>query len=52
MLDCEGILGLIEIFEDDFFIYLVLEYQESGSLLDYLKENGKSNEDQAKTIII
>ena len=31
--DCDGVLQLLEIYEDDDFVYLVLEYQKSGTLL-------------------
>ena len=30
---CDGALRLLEIFEDDLFVYIVLEYQKMGSLL-------------------
>jgi hypothetical protein len=33
IVDCDGVMQLLEIFEDDQFIYLVLEYQKQGSLL-------------------
>ena len=43
--DCEGILRLLEIFEDEHKVYLVLEYQESGCLLEHIADNGKSSEE-------
>ena len=30
--ECSGILQLHEIFEDDIFVFLVLDYQTSGTL--------------------
>lgn len=32
--DCDGILHMLEIYEDEFYVYLVLEYQQDGSLLN------------------
>ena len=32
--ECGGVLHLLEIYEDENFIYLVLEYQAEGSLLN------------------
>ena len=34
--ECNGVLQMREIFEDEQFIYLVLDYQSGGSLLDHL----------------
>jgi serine/threonine protein kinase len=36
--ECEGILRLIEIYEDNQYVYLVLEYQRQGSLLGKLTQ--------------
>jgi hypothetical protein len=33
---CDGTLRLIEIFEDDLFVYIVLEFQKMGSLLEQI----------------
>ena len=33
--DCEGILQLRELYEDDSFVYIVLDYQRGGSLLEH-----------------
>jgi len=33
--DCDGILSLRELYEDDLFVYLVLDYQDGGSLLEH-----------------
>ena len=33
--DCDGILSLRELYEDDLFIYIVLDYQQGGSLLEH-----------------
>jgi serine/threonine protein kinase len=42
--DCEGILQLYSLYEDDHFLYLVLDYQASGSLLDHLLKKEKFSE--------
>ena len=31
--ECDSLLRLLEIYEDEFFVYMVLEYQQQGSLL-------------------
>lgn len=31
--ECDSLLRLLEVFEDEDFVYLVLEYQKQGSLL-------------------
>ena len=31
--DCDGVLQLLEIYEDDDFVYLVVEYHKYGILL-------------------
>ncbi len=49
--DCDGILQLLELFEDDNFAYLILEYQEGGSLLDHVISREKFNETQSKIIM-
>lgn len=49
--DCDGILHLLEIFEDEEFVYLTLEYQAEGSLLNEILEKSKITEDNAKLIM-
>ena len=34
---CDGVLQLRELYEDDENVYLVLDYQEGGSLLDHIE---------------
>jgi serine/threonine protein kinase len=34
--DCDGILQLRELFEDENFVYLILDFQKGGSLLDHV----------------
>jgi serine/threonine protein kinase len=42
---CEGLLSLLEIYEEEAFVQLVLEYQEGGTLHDHIKNVGKFKED-------
>lgn len=49
--ECDSILQLIEIFEDDVFVYLVLEYQQQGSLLGQILKNKEFTEKQVKVIM-
>jgi|LauGreDrversion4_2_1035121.scaffolds.fasta_scaffold548684_2 hypothetical protein len=49
--DCDGVLSLLEIYEDSEFIQLVLEYQEGGTLHDYIKTHGKFHEMQARIVM-
>ncbi len=35
---CVNVLRLLQIFEDNTFIFLVLEYQPKGSLLDMIED--------------
>jgi serine/threonine protein kinase len=44
-------LGLREIYEDDEFICLVLDFQEGGSLMDHLENNASNSESEIKIII-
>jgi serine/threonine protein kinase len=44
-------LGLREIYEDDEFMCLVLDFQEGGSLMDHLENNGTNSESEVKIII-
>jgi serine/threonine protein kinase len=49
--DCEGILQLRGLYEDNLFVYLVLDYQPGGSLLDHILKKEKFTEHQARLII-
>ena len=44
-------LGLQEIYEDTDFMYLILDFQESGTLLNQIYDIGKFSESQAKIIM-
>ncbi len=44
-------MGLREIYEDDEFICLVLDFQEGGSLMDHLENNASNSESEIKIII-
>ena len=48
---CDGALRLLEIFEDDFYIYMVLEYQSMGSLLNQIMIKTRFNEKETKIIM-
>jgi len=37
---CDGMLGLHEIYEDNEYVFLVLDYQEGGTLLEKIQEKG------------
>ena len=49
--ECDGILQLLELYEDEEYVYLVLDFQEEGSLLDYIQKNKQLTENQTKVII-
>ena len=49
--ECDGILHLLEIFEDDNFVCLVLEYQSEGSLLSEILKGSKLAENQVCMIM-
>ena len=49
--ECEGILRLIEIYEDNQYVYLVLEYQRQGSLLGKLTQTQVIDEQKSKFIM-
>jgi serine/threonine protein kinase len=48
---CMNILQLIEIYEDDHFLYLVLEYQIEGTLLNIINDQLVMSENEAKGIL-
>lgn len=47
----EGILKLREIFMDSAFVYLILDYQEKGSILGQILGDVKFTEHQTKMIM-
>ena len=51
IMDCDGVMQLLEIFEDDQFIYLVLEYQQQGSLLKQIMNMKRLSEKQSNVVI-
>jgi serine/threonine protein kinase len=48
---CDGALRLIEIFEDDLFVYIVLEFQKMGSLLGQIMQRQMFTEKETKVIM-
>ena len=44
-------MRLLHLFEDENYIYIVLEYQPNGTLLKTLKSNQKFNEPDVRVII-
>lgn len=48
---CENMLRLLQIFEDAYHIYLVLEYQPKGTLLDMIEDSNNIPEDTTRTIM-
>lgn len=48
---CDGALRLLELYEDDLFIYMVLEYQQMGSLLSQIMNKKKFSEKETKVIM-
>ena len=47
-----NIIGLLEIYEDTKNFYLIMEFAEKGTLLDYVNNNGKLTEDEARKFFI
>lgn len=50
-MDCDGVLQLLEIYEDEEYVYLVLEYQKQGSLLKQIMDLKSLNEKQSKVVM-
>jgi serine/threonine protein kinase len=48
---CDNILQLLEIFEDFEFVYLVLEYQPKGTLLDLIEQKDYISETTTRVIL-
>jgi serine/threonine protein kinase len=49
---CEGVVELKEIYEDASYIYLVLEFQASGSLLKLLLKERNFSENETRIIML
>lgn len=49
---CDTVLGLQEVFIDTYFIYLMLDYQEHGSLLSKIIAKQQFTESQTKLIMM
>ena len=47
-----GIVGLIEILQDDTNYYLIMEFCPNGELFQYIVDKKKLSEDEAKTLIL
>ena len=47
-----NIIKLLEVFENDKYVFFVMEYASNGDLLDYLKKKTILNENDAKFIFI
>ena len=48
---CVSVVRLLQIFEDDDNIYMVLEYQPNGTLLRTLKSNQQFKEPDVRVIM-
>ena len=48
---CENILKLFRLYEDETSMYLVLEYQSGGSLMDLIKKKHNWQEKDLRTIM-
>lgn len=46
-----NIIKLLEVFETDNSIYMIMDHLEGGSLLDYLRKEGKLQEGVVKNIL-
>lgn len=51
LLNNHNIIKLLEVFETDNSIYMIMDHLEGGSLLDYLRKEGKLQEGVAKNIL-
>ncbi|EAS00939.2 Serine/Threonine kinase domain protein (macronuclear) [Tetrahymena thermophila SB210] len=49
-LDHPNIVKILKRFEDNEYVYMMLEYCPGGSLFDYVKSKGRLNEDEARDI--
>ena len=50
--ECDGVLQLLELYEDEDFTFLVLEYQSKGSLLKEVMNKKSLTEKHSKGIIM
>ena len=51
MLNHQNIINLLEIFETENSIYMIMDLLQGGSLLDYLRKEGKLSESVVKNIL-
>lgn len=49
--NCDGALRLLSLYEDDLFVYIVLEYQKLGSLLNQIMTRQMFTEKETKVIM-
>jgi serine/threonine protein kinase len=49
LLDCVNVTKLMEIYEDQNSVFLVLEYQSGGTLLKYIIDNKRMTESLTRT---
>lgn len=52
MMDSFHIIRLLEVFENDTYIFFVMEYADKGDLLGYVRRKGPLSEEQARDIIV
>lgn len=48
---CEGVIKVLELFEDEQFVYMVLEYQKQGTLLQQILQKQRFSEKESKVIM-
>lgn len=51
LLNHQNIINLLEVFETDNSIYMIMDLLQGGSLLDYLRKEGKLSESVVKNIL-
>lgn len=52
MMDSFQIIRLLEVFENDTYIFFVMEYADKGDLLGYVRKKGPLTEPQARDIVV
>lgn len=52
MMDSFHIIRLLEVFENDTYIFFVMEYADKGDLLGYVRKRGPLTEPQARDIVV
>lgn len=48
---CDAVLQMLELFEDNQLVYIVLEYQSQGTLLQQIMKKQSFDEKQSKVIM-